>query len=159
MNPRPSSSETFIRRSRRRRFRQESSTIRWRGAKSLRLFSKSGSLWTPPSRKFIYAVQNHDTLRRDCMHKDELINLHQMLSDVKDYFEEINPNLKFTQYNALKITPSQQHKSKMEHKYAIFVLGTEIANAMKEVDYSSSSRISARMKELADKTLKEMDYS
>ena len=34
----------------------------------------------------------------------------------------------------------------------------EIANAMKEVDYSSSSRISARMKELADKTLKEMDF-
>jgi hypothetical protein len=45
----------------------------------------------------------------------------------------------------------------MEHKYAIFVLGTEIANAMKEVDYSSSSRISARMKELADKTFKEME--
>jgi hypothetical protein len=47
----------------------------------------------------------------------------------------------------------------MEHKYAIFVLGTEIANAMKEVDYSSSSRISARMKELAEKTLKEIDNS
>jgi hypothetical protein len=46
----------------------------------------------------------------------------------------------------------------MEHKYAIFVLGTEIANAMKDVDYASSSRISARMKELADKALKEMDY-
>ena len=93
------------------------------------------------------------------MHKEELINLHKMLSEVKDYFEEINPELKFTQYTLLKITPSQQHKSKMEHKYAIFVLGTEIANAMKEVDYSSSSRISARMKELADKTLKEMDES
>ena len=92
------------------------------------------------------------------MHKEELINLHQMLYDVKVYFEALNPNLKFAQYNALKITPSQQHKSKMEHKYAIFVLGTEIANAMKEVDYSSSSRISARMKELAAKTLKEMEY-
>lgn len=91
------------------------------------------------------------------MHKEELINLHQMLYDVKVYFEGLNPELKFSQYNALKITPSQQHKSKMEHKHAIFVLGTEIANAMKEVDYSSSSRISARMKELAEKTLKEMD--
>jgi hypothetical protein len=29
---------------------------------------------------------------------------------------------------------------------------------MKDVDYTSSSRISARMKELADKALKEMDY-
>ncbi|MDD1700274.1 MAG: UPF0058 family protein [Methanoregula sp.] len=93
------------------------------------------------------------------MHKDELIQLHLMLYNVKVYFEGLNPELKFSQYNALKITPFQQHKSKMEHKYAIFVLGTEIANAMKEVDYSSSSRISARMKELADKTLKEIDVS
>lgn len=92
------------------------------------------------------------------MHKEELIELHQMLFDVKSYLEAINPNLKFSQYMALKITPSQQHKSKMEHKYAIFVLGTEIANAMKDVDYTSSSRISTRMKELADKALKEMDY-
>jgi hypothetical protein len=46
----------------------------------------------------------------------------------------------------------------MEHKYAIFVLGTEIANAMKDVDYTSSSRISTRMKEMADKALKEMNY-
>jgi hypothetical protein len=92
------------------------------------------------------------------MHKEELIQLHQMLYDVKIYLETLNPNLKFPQYLALKITPSQQHKSKMEHKYAIFVLGTEIANAMKDVDYTSSSRISARMKELADKALKEMEY-
>jgi len=91
------------------------------------------------------------------VHKDELISLHQMLFDVKEYFEEINPELKFSQYAALKISPSQQHKSKMEHKYAIFVLGTEIANAMKDVDFTSSNRISARMKELAEKTLKEMD--
>ncbi|NLD57384.1 MAG: UPF0058 family protein [Methanomicrobiales archaeon] len=92
------------------------------------------------------------------MHKEELINLHQMLFEVKEYFEEVNPELKFSQYNALKINPSQQQKSKMEHKYAIFVLGTEIANAMKDVDYTSSNRISARMKELADRTLKEMEY-
>ena len=91
------------------------------------------------------------------MHKEELISLHQMLFDVKEYFEESNPELKFSQYATLKISPSQQHKSKMEHKYAIFVLGTEIANAMKDVDFSSSNRISARMKELAEKTLKEMD--
>ena len=51
------------------------------------------------------------------------------------------------------------HKSKLEHKYAIFVLGNEIANAMKDVDYTSSSRISARMKDLAEKTLKEMEYA
>jgi len=93
------------------------------------------------------------------MHKEELISLHKMLYEVKDYFEEVNPDLKFSQYDSLKITPSQLHKSKLEHKYAIFVLGNEIANAMKDVDYTSSSRISARMKDLADKTLKEMEYA
>ncbi|MFA5331619.1 MAG: UPF0058 family protein [Methanoregula sp.] len=93
------------------------------------------------------------------MHKEELINLHQMLYDVKNYFEEVNPDLKFSQYTALKITPTQLHKSKLEHKYAIFVLGNEIADAMKDVDYTSSARISARMKDLAEKTLKEMEYA
>ena len=101
----------------------------------------------------------HVTLWSGNMHKEELITLHKILYEVKDYFEEANPDLKFSQYNALKITPSQLHKSKLEHKYAIFVLGNEIANAMKDVDYTSSSRISARMKDLAEKTLKEMEYA
>ncbi len=92
------------------------------------------------------------------MHKEELIALHGILTEIKDYFELVNPELKFSQYYALKIDPSQVHKSKMEHKYAIFVLGTELANAMKDVEFSSSGRISARMKELAEKTLKEIEY-
>lgn len=91
------------------------------------------------------------------MHKEELITLHQMLFDIKDYFESSNPDLKFSGYYSLKINPTQLHKSKMEHKYAIFVLGNELANAMKDVEFSASGRISARMKELADKTLKEIE--
>jgi hypothetical protein len=92
------------------------------------------------------------------MHKEELISLHQMLYEIKDYFESTNADIKFSQYYSLKINPSQLHKSKMEHKYAIFVLGNELADAMKDVEFSASGRISARMKELATKTLKEMEY-
>lgn len=92
------------------------------------------------------------------MHKEELITLHQMLYEIKDYFESTNTDLKFSQYYSLKINPSQLHKSKMEHKYAIFILGNELANAMKEVEFSASGRISARMRELAVKTLKEMEF-
>ena len=92
------------------------------------------------------------------MHKEELISLHQMLFEIKDFFEGNNPELKFSDYHSLKINPSQLHKSKMEHKYAIFVLGNEIANAMKDVEFSASGRISARMRELAAKTLREMEY-
>ena len=46
------------------------------------------------------------------MHKEELITLHKILYEVKDYFEEANPDLKFSQYGALKITPSQLHRSR-----------------------------------------------
>jgi len=46
------------------------------------------------------------------MHKEELINLHQMLYDVKVYFEALNPNLKFAQYNALKITPPSSTRAR-----------------------------------------------
>jgi hypothetical protein len=92
------------------------------------------------------------------VHKEELISLHQMLYEIKDFFECSNPDLKFSEYHSLKINPAQLHKSKMEHKYAIFVLGNELANAMKQVEFSASGRISARMRELAAKTLKEMEY-
>ena len=87
------------------------------------------------------------------MHKEELIELHQIFYDIKEYFESINPDLKFPQYTALKIHPDQVNRSKLEHKYAIFILGSELAASMKE----SSRGIPTRMKELAEKTLKEME--
>ena len=31
------------------------------------------------------------------MHKEELISLHQMMVEIKDFFEKINPELKFSQ--------------------------------------------------------------
>jgi len=91
------------------------------------------------------------------VHKDELITLHQILVEIKEYFQKTRPESKFSEYESLKITPMQLYKSKLEHKHAIFVLGNEIANIMKEVDPISSGRISARMKELAEKTLKEIE--
>lgn len=91
------------------------------------------------------------------MHKDELIALHQMLYEIKQDLEQTN-HVSCSQYNALKINPSQQHRSKLEHKHAIFVLGTEIAGMLQDVESASSIRISARMKDLADRTQKEMEY-
>lgn len=90
------------------------------------------------------------------MHKDELILLHQMLVDIKEYIQERDPKVDFSEYCALKIIPTQTHRSKLEHKYAIFVLGNEIARAMRDIDFSSAGRVSARMQELAEKTLKEL---
>jgi len=91
------------------------------------------------------------------VHKEELISLHQMLIDVKDYLQEINSDSDFSEYESLKITPSQVHRSKVEHKYAIFVLGNAIAKAMKDIENPAADRMSARMHELAEKALKEIE--
>ena len=92
------------------------------------------------------------------MHKEELIQLHKIMAEIKDSFEEENPENDFSEYYALKIDPSQVHKSKMEHKHAIFVLGQEIAEIMKENDHSAPGRVVARMREMARRTEKEIDY-
>jgi len=80
-----------------------------------------------------------------------------MLTNVREYLEEQNPGADFSEYDSLEITPSQTHRSKVEHKYAIFVLGTVIAKAMREVDNPSAARMADRMHELAERTLKEID--
>lgn len=83
--------------------------------------------------------------------------LHQVMAEIKDYFEETCSNANFANYYALNVEPGQIHKSKMEHKHAIFVLGREIAESMKDMEFSASGRIAARMRELAAKTGKEIE--
>lgn len=96
-------------------------------------------------------------MRSDSVHKEELISLHQMLIDVKDYLQENNPDSDFSEYESLKITPTQIHRSKVEHKYAIFVLGNAIAKAMKNIENPSTAHMSSRMQEMAEKALKEIE--
>lgn len=91
------------------------------------------------------------------MHKEELLELHQIFYDIKTYYQSVNPGLTFPEYDALKTTPDQINKSKLEHKYAIFILGEELANAMKEIETISSRGIPARMHALAEHTLAEME--
>lgn len=91
------------------------------------------------------------------MHKEELIMLHQIMAEIKEYFEETCRNANFANYYALKVEPGQIHKSKMEHKHAIFVLGQDIAESMKDMEFSASGRIAARMRELVAKTGKEIE--
>lgn len=91
------------------------------------------------------------------VHKEELISLHSMLTEVKVYIQGQNPDADFSEYESLEISPAHTHRSKMEHKYAIFILGNTIAKAMKEVDNPSAERMAARMQELAERTLKEIE--
>ena len=62
------------------------------------------------------------------MKKEELIHLHMLLAQLKKYCVETGLDCDFSKYNDLGISPFQVHRSKEEHKQAIFVLGTELAS-------------------------------
>lgn len=61
------------------------------------------------------------------MKKEELLHIHLFLAQVMKYFEENGLNCDFKRYRELEISPFQIHRSKEEHKQAIFVLGIELA--------------------------------
>jgi len=86
------------------------------------------------------------------MHKDELLELHEHMVTIMEYFrdqDEIDSSL-FDPYGELDVTPDDVHKSKSEHKHAVFVLGNALANAMSEDEFSDAGRVGKRMKELAE---------
>ncbi|MDI6811206.1 MAG: UPF0058 family protein [archaeon] len=62
------------------------------------------------------------------MKKEELIHLHMLLAQLKKYCMENGLDCDFSKYDDLGISPFQVHRSKEEHKRAIFVLGTELAS-------------------------------
>ncbi|MGM0605154.1 MAG: UPF0058 family protein [Halobacteriota archaeon] len=86
------------------------------------------------------------------MHKDELLELHDEMVSIMDHFrarEDVDSSL-FEPYEQLTVDPSHVHKSKSEHKHAVFVLGNALAAAMSEDEFSSAGRVGKRMKELAE---------
>jgi len=86
------------------------------------------------------------------MHKDELLELHEQMVTIKDYFQnrEDVADDTFEEYEMLDVRPSHVHKSKSEHKHAVFVLGNSLATAMSEDEFSNAGRLSKRMEELAE---------
>jgi hypothetical protein len=85
------------------------------------------------------------------MHKDELLELHEQMVTIKDNFaarEDVDGSI-FDKYENLDVDPSHVHKSKSEHKHAVFVLGNALATAMSEDEFSNAGRVGKRMEELA----------
>lgn len=88
------------------------------------------------------------------MHKDELLELHEQMVVIMEHFRgraEIDPTI-FEEYENLEVSPDDAHKSKSEHKHAVFVLGNALASAMSDDEFSSAGRIGKRMQELAEDT-------
>lgn len=93
------------------------------------------------------------------MHKDELIQLHTLMAQMKRYFECQGNDYNFDEYQLLSISPVHIHRSKAEHKHAIFVLGNELASLISDDEYSGVGRTSARMQELAARANTEITNS
>jgi hypothetical protein len=86
------------------------------------------------------------------MHKDELLELHEQMVIIMENFaarEDVDEEI-FEPYEQLGVDPSHVHKSKSEHKHAVFVLGNALATAMTEDEFSNAGRVGKRMEELAD---------
>lgn len=86
------------------------------------------------------------------MQKDELIQMHTLLCQLKHQLESsesrgpiagVSPR-RFAEYEGLKISPLHVHRSKTEHKKAIFTLGKELAELLSRGDLSNSALVSHR---------------
>jgi len=66
------------------------------------------------------------------MQKDELIQLHTFLYQIRTSLVQLyeNHGCECTHYEKLEITPYQIHKSKREHKLAVFTLSKDIAGIL-----------------------------
>ena len=92
------------------------------------------------------------------MYKDEMIRLHQFLVYVLKYVAE-NDQIKndCSEYITLKISPHHIHKTKSEHKHAIFVLCKIISQVINENDPESlPESVSNSLNDLVLKSLKEI---
>jgi hypothetical protein len=57
------------------------------------------------------------------MKKQELIHLHGLLAEVSNNYEEYNnTTLDYQEYDDLGVRPTSIHKSKTDHKAAVFAL-------------------------------------
>lgn len=89
------------------------------------------------------------------MHKDELIQLHTLLRQMKNYFESsgVDAGARFQEYETFGVAPQHIHKSKMQHKKAVFLLGKELADLVMETEIQGpqGNRVVERFNKLAAK--------
>lgn len=69
------------------------------------------------------------------MKKQELIHLHGLLAEVGNYYEVENGNeVDLDEYNSLGVRPTSIHKSKTDHKAAVFAMAKAITSEMTETE-------------------------
>ncbi|GGL54369.1 UPF0058 family protein [Halocalculus aciditolerans] len=77
------------------------------------------------------------------MKKQELIHLHGLLAEVKSYHEQYeDSDVDLTDYDDLGVRPTSIHKSKTDHKAAVFALAGSITSSMS--DDTETEKIAAQ---------------
>ena len=94
------------------------------------------------------------------MNKDELIQFHMFLLQLKKHLDnmvENNRGGEFQSYDRLNVNPHQIHKSKREHKIAIFTLSTGIAGRLLNNNYPGLKKISNRLNQMSERSMTEKE--
>jgi hypothetical protein len=69
------------------------------------------------------------------MKKQELIHLHGLLAEVGNYYEsEHSTEVNLEEYESLGVRPTSIHKSKTDHKAAVFAMAKAITSEMTEAE-------------------------
>ena len=69
------------------------------------------------------------------MKKQELIHLHGLLAEVGNYYEsEYSTEVNLEEYESLGVRPTSIHKSKTDHKAAVFAMAKAITSEMTEAE-------------------------
>ncbi|KYH25356.1 hypothetical protein HAPAU_20260 [Halalkalicoccus paucihalophilus] len=66
------------------------------------------------------------------MKKQELIHLHGLLAEVSNHYEQNAGTPDFEAYESLGVRPTSIHKSKTDHKAAVFAIATGITSDITE---------------------------
>ncbi len=88
------------------------------------------------------------------MQKDELIQLHTFLLQLKTHLEDMvqhNGGSEFMAYQKLDVTPYQVYKSKREHKLAVFTLSRGIACLLANNHCAGLDKISNRLDQMSER--------
>lgn len=85
------------------------------------------------------------------MQKDELIQMHTLLCQIKNHLEHtgVATPENFREYDGLGVSPVHVHRSKGDHKRAIFLLGKELASFASSGELSAPQLVSNRFAALA----------
>ncbi len=96
------------------------------------------------------------------MQKDELIQLHTFLLQLKNHLEDLVGNdgiEQFEIYNILDVTPYQVYKSKREHTLAVFTLSKGIADLLLDNNFTGLEKISTRLEMMSERFMTDKEKS